>query len=147
MKFILIIDRDAEEQVTATVHTPSAFTAQLETLVQSYTGTDRITAFREDEIHLLPFSEIECITVIDGKTCAIDTHATQYRLKQRLYELEAMLPICFIRINKSTFANETKLSRFCATFSGGVDAVFQCGYREYVSRRCFAQIKRRFDKP
>jgi len=26
-----------------------------------------------------------------------------------------------------------------------VDAVFKCGYREYVSRRCFAQIKRRFE--
>ena len=27
-----------------------------------------------------------------------------------------------------------------------VDAVFKCGYKEYVSRRCFAQIKRRFEK-
>ena len=30
-------------------------------------------------------------------------------------------------------------------FSGGIDAVFACGYREYVSRRCFAEIKRRYE--
>ena len=145
MKFTLLIEPEAEEQVIATVRAPSAFSAQLEALVQTYNGTDRIAAFQEDEMHLLPFSEIECITVIDGKIYAIDAHATRYRLKQRLYELEQILPASFIRINKSTLANETKLSRFCATFSGGVDAVFQCGYREYVSRRCFAQIKRRFE--
>jgi len=31
------------------------------------------------------------------------------------------------------------------TYSGAVDAVFKCGYRDYVSRRCLAQIKRRFE--
>ena len=58
------------------------------------------------------------------------------RLKLRLYELEAMLPASFIRINKSALANEAHLERF---------TVFRSGYREYVSRRCFAEIKRRYD--
>ena len=82
---------------------------------------------------------------MDGKTTAIDEKGNRYRLRQRLYELEPLLPSSFIRINKSSFANETRLKEFTATFSGGVDAVFQCGYREYVSRRCFAQIKSRYD--
>ena len=83
--------------------------------------------------------------MLEGKTHAIDTQGRKYRLKQRLYELEPQLPSCFIRINKSSFANENRLERFAATFSGAVDAVFKCGYREYVSRRCFAAIRRRYD--
>ena len=51
----------------------------------------------------------------------------------------------FIRINKSALANEAHLERFTASFNGAVDAVFRSGYREYVSRRCFAEIKRRYD--
>ena len=94
----------------------------------------------------LTFGEIECITVLDGKTCAIDQHGKRYRLKLRLYELEEMLPSCFIRINKSAIANENRLDRFVPTFSGAVDALFKSGYREYVSRRCFAEIKRRYEK-
>ena len=145
MKFSLIIDKNQEEEVIVRVHNPSALTEQIEALVLAHNQTDRIAAYTEDELRILKFSQIECITVLEGKVTAIDTKGNHYRLKQRLYELEPLLPASFIRINKSSFANETRLKEFTATFSGGVDAVFQCGYREYVSRRCFAQIKRRYD--
>ncbi len=144
MKFKLIINKTIDEEVTATVHERSALTNQIEALVMQYAGTDRIAAYTEDDLKILLFSDIECITVLDGKTCAIDIHGKQYRLNQRLYELEALLPSSFIRINKSAIANENRLECFSASFSGAVDAVFKCGYKEYVSRRCFAEIKRRF---
>ena len=145
MKFTLIIDNKKDEEVIATVHAPSALTERIEQLVREYGGTHRIAARTEDDWKLLSFSEIECITVQDGRTYAIDSRGEKYRLKQRLYEVEAMLPASFIRINKSAIANEARLERFTAAFSGAVDAVFKCGYREYVSRRCFAEIKRRFE--
>ena len=145
MKFSLIIDKNQEEEVIIRAHNPSALTEQIEALILAHNQTDRITACTEDDIRILKFSQIECITVLDGKTTAIDTTGSHYRLKQRLYELEPLLPASFIRSNKSSFANESRLIEFTATFSGGVDAVFQCGYREYVSRRCFAQIKRRYE--
>ena len=145
MKFKLIIDKSREEEIVATVHDRSSLTEQIEALVMGYCGTDRIAAYGEDEIRMLPFRDIECITVLDGKTWAIDCRGNRFRLKQRLYELEQILPAAFIRINKSALANETRLERFAVCFSGAVDAVFQSGYREYVSRRCFAEIKRRYD--
>ena len=146
MNFKLIIDKNKEEEVTVTVHERSSLTEQIEALVMQHTGSDWIAAYTEDEMKQLSFADIECITVLDGKTYAIDAGNKRYRLKQRLYELEALLPTFFIRINKSTLANEKKIQRFAASFSGAVDAVFQCGYREYVSRRCFAEIKRRYDR-
>ena len=145
MKYKLIIDKSAEEEITAVVHAPSALTQQIENLVCSYTGSDCLKGYRNDEIRKLSFGEIECITIIDRKVIAIDTTGNQYRIQDRLRDLEGILPSYFIRINKSTLANEHRILRFDAAFGGGVDAVFGCGYREYVSRRCFAEIRRRYE--
>ena len=145
MKFTLNIDKTCDEEITATVHAPSELTERIEALVREYMGQDKLPVYTEDEMKMLPMAQIECITVIDGKTWAIDTSGKRYRLKGRLYEVETMLPSTFIRINKSALANTARLDRFAVCFTGAVDAVFQCGYREYVSRRCFADIKRRYD--
>ena len=145
MKYKLIIDKDAEEEIIAIVHTPSSLTQEIEDLVHSFSGTDFIIGHREEEKRKLSFGEIECITVIDRKVIAIDTKGNRFSLKDRLRELEDILPSYFIRINKSTLANEHRIQRFDAVFSGGVDAVFYCGYKEYVSRRCFAEIRRRYE--
>ena len=145
MKYKLIIDKDAEEEIVATVHAPSALTQQIENLIRQFSGADSILGCREDEMRRLPFSEIECVTVLSRKVIAIDSVGNHYRLQDRLRDLEAVLPSYFIRINKSTLANEQRIARFEAVFSGGVDAVFQCGYRDYVSRRCFAEIRRRYE--
>ena len=143
MKFKLIIDQEKDEEVIVTAKERSALIDEIEALISKH--TDRIPGYIDDNIKMLSVSEIECITVLDGKTYAIDSKNRQYRLKGRLYELEAALPSSFIRINKSALANEKALDRFAVTYTGAVDAVFKCGYREYVSRRCFAQIKRRFE--
>ena len=145
MKFRLIIDKEKDEEVVATVHDRTALIGEIEALIQKHTGTDRIPGYTGDHIKMLPVSEIECVTVLDGRTYAIDSKNRRYRLKLRLYELEAMLPSSFIRINKSSLACENALDRFTVTIAGSVDAVFKCGYTEYVSRRCFAQIKRRLE--
>ena len=145
MKYRLIIDKEAEEQITAVVHAPSALTQQIENLVCACSGSDYLMGRREDELRKLSFSEIECITILNRKVIAVDTKGDQYRIQDRLRDLEGMLPSYFIRINKSALANEHRIARFDAAFSGGVDAVFRCGYREYVSRRCFAEIRRRYE--
>ena len=145
MKYKLIINKDAEEEIIAIVHAPSSLTQQIENLVCSFSGVDCIMGYGEDEIRKLTFQEIECITILNRKVIAIDTSGNHYRVQDRLRDLEDILPSYFIRINKSTLANEHRILRFDAVFSGGVDAVFQCGYREYVSRRCFAEIRKRYE--
>ena len=145
MKFRLIIDKTQEEEVCITAHARTELTDRIENLVLQHSGSDRIAAYLGNDVKMLPLHKIECITVIAGKTIAIDRTGTRYLLKQRLYEVEELLPASFIRINKSAIANENHLERFAATITGGMDAVFKCGYREYVSRRCFSSIKRRYD--
>ena len=145
MKYKLIIDKNVEEEIIAIVHSTSSLTQQIEDLVCNYTGADSLMGYRDDEMRKLAFQEIECITIIERKVIAIDTEGTHYRSQERLRDLETVLPSYFSRINNSTLANEHRIRRFDVAFSGGVDAVFQCGYREYVSRRCFAEIRRRYE--
>jgi DNA-binding LytR/AlgR family response regulator len=145
MKYRLIIDKDAEEEIRIIARAPSPLTQQIEDLICNFSGQDAILGHREDEMRKLSFSEIECITVLERKVVAIDAAGNRYWVKDRLRDLEAVLPSYFIRINKSTLANEHRIVRFDAVFSGGVDAVFQCGYRDYVSRRCFGAIRRRYE--
>ena len=145
MKYKLIIDKDAEEEIIAIVRAPSTLTAQIEDLVRVFSGEDFLVGHRNDEMRKLSFGEIECITVLDRKVIAIDTNGNRYAIRERLRDLESVLPSYFIRINKSTLANEHSIRRFDAVFSGGIDAVFACGYREYVSRRCFSEIRKRYE--
>ena len=146
MKYKLIIDKSAQEEITVIAYAPSSLTQQIENLICNYLGADYITGYTDTEMRKLSVPDIECITVISRKVVAIDTQGNQYRLQERLRDLEDILPSYFIRINKSTLANEHCIVRFDAAFSGGVDAVFQCGYRDYVSRRCFAEIRRRYER-
>ena len=141
MKFELHINPDLEEAVYADVHSRSDFTERLEQLVMAYNGTDSITAYADGEMKVIGFNEVECVTVLDGKTLVIDTHGRQYKIRYKLYEAAKLLPSYFIKINKSTIANKKQIECFQAAFSGSVNVVFKSGYTDYVSRRCFAEIK------
>lgn len=143
MKFRLIVDPTAEESVVVTARRPSALTQSIEDLVLSDAGEDRIAVRDGDGLLWLAFREIECLTVSERRVVALAENGKRYRVSGSLAELEGRLPSYFLRINKSTIANEYAILRFCATFHGGIDAHFRCGYKDYISRRCYAEIKRR----
>ncbi len=143
MRFRLILDKNAEEEVCATVHERSPFIDELEGLVARHSGTDRLVGYADDERRLLHFEEVACVFVEAGKTYAVTREGDRFLLRQRLYEVEAALPGGFLRINKSAVGNVMGMERFTVSLTGAVDVIFQGGYRDYVSRRCFAAIKRR----
>ena len=143
MEFHLRVDPFATEEVRAVLHERTALADQLEELVRQYAGTDRIMGYARDGQKELRFCDIECVLTQAGKTYALDRHGERFLLKARLYEVERMLPECFFRINKSALANRERIERFTAAFSGAVNVRFQCGYQDYVSRRCFRAIKER----
>lgn len=140
MRFRVEIDPDREEEILARVHRRTELIDRIEVLVQ---GRDRLTGYTEDDWKELSFSEIECVLVQEDKTYAVDIRGERFRLKARLYELEALLPDSFLRINKSALANRERIDRFTVSFNGAVDVIFKSGYQDYVSRRCFRVIKER----
>jgi DNA-binding LytR/AlgR family response regulator len=146
MKFKLIIDKTKDEEIVITAHERTKLIDRIESIIIDNDDQSRLIAYNDEEIRLLDLSDIECITVLDGKTYAVNNLGEKLRLKKRLYELEEILPDDFIKINKSALANKNKIEKFTTAFSGAVDVVLKCGYVEYVSRRCFSDIKRRLMK-
>ena len=59
MKYKLVIDKDAEEEIVVTVHAPSSLTEQIENLVCSYSGTDSLMGYGENEMRRLSFGEMK----------------------------------------------------------------------------------------
>lgn len=143
MQFHLIIDKTATESITATVHTRSSLTDEIEGLVLAYSGDDRIVGYADGDMKLLRLGETDCFFVADGKTYAAAADGRTYLLRQRLCEVEARLPDAFVKINRGAVGQLSRIERFVGTFAGGVDARFYGGHREYVSRRCLSELKRR----
>ena len=146
MKFKLIIDETTDESVTVVAHKRSLLTDELENAVLRYSGNNEIFVYNDDEMKTVSFEKIECVSVLDGKCEIIVDDGRRYKINERLYEIEKRLPQYFIRINKSAIANEKAIEKFKTDFGGGVSVVFKCGYSDYVSRRCFAEIRRRYKK-
>ncbi len=144
MIFRVEIDKNSEESITAVIHKRTALIDEIEKLIMMDTVTDKIPGYLEDEIMMLDISEIECFYVESDKTFAVYADGKRYLIKKRLYELERILSGDFERINKSVIGNMRKVLRFKMHLSGAVDVIFKSGYEDYVSRRCFADLKRRY---
>lgn len=144
MIFKLQLDPDREEKITATVHRRTPLIDEIEKLVLQENITDQVPGYYEDEITMLDISQVECFYVEADKTYASYRSGQRYLIKKRLYELDNVLPADFERINKSAIANWKRISKFKVQLSGAVDVVFQNGYTDCISRRCFAELKRRY---
>ena len=144
MIFRLFIDRDKPEEVTATVHARTPLVDEIERLVLQDDVSDQIPGYIEDDILMLNVAQVEYFVVENEKTYAQYSDRKRYLVRTRLYELEKELPGNFERISKSALANWKAITRFKVQLSGAVDAVFKSGYVECISRRCFAELKRRY---
>ena len=146
MKFKLIIDKNAEECITAVCHERTPIIDQIESIIQKESNDNSIIGYANDEFKTIEFESIEVIYVEGGKTFAVLDDKRTYRVKLRLYEVESLLPTNFKKLSKSVIGNMKKIDRFSSTITGAVDAVFKCGRKEFVSRRCLAEIKRGLKK-
>lgn len=144
MKFRIIIDKEIEEEIIAKVHKKTHMIDEIEALVTGAGTADEIVGYDEDDIKLLKLYDIEAFYIEDGKTYAVYADKKKYRVKMHLYELEAILPNHFRKINKSNIANMKQIVRFKTSLNGAVDAEFKSGFSDYISRRCFAELKRRY---
>lgn len=144
MQFKMIIDKEKEEEVLAIVHEKTRLVEEIEALVQEAENRPRSMDTGRTISGCSPSRKSRSVYVEDGKTYARYSDGSRYQLKKRLYEVENILPSDFIRINKSAIANKKKIKRFKTAISGVVDVEFKSGHTEYVSRRCFADLRRRY---
>lgn len=143
MKFKLIIDQNQEEEIVATVKQRNSLVDYIQNLVEE--NENEIVGYLDNQIVKLNIYSIECIFTQDSKTYIAYEDKGIYQIKKRLYEIEKILPPAFIRINKSAIANTELITKYITTITGSVNVEFKSGYTDYVSRRCFAEIKRSYN--
>ena len=144
MNFKIFIDKEKEEEIVATVHKRTKLIDEIEALVVNENTANEIVGYDEDGIVILKLENIEAFYIENSKTYAVCTDKKRYRVKSALYELEKILPSNFKKLNKSNLANMKHIVRFKTLLNGAVDAEFKSGFTDYISRRCFAELKRRY---
>ena len=140
MKFRLVIDKSIDEEVVVYAHSESELTSEIKRLVEN--TPSHIMGFKNEEILPLVIGDINCFSVSDSKVYAL-TDNDRFFVKERIYELEAMLGEGFVKINQSCIANTKKILRFSASIGGALQVTFKNGYRDYVSRRQLKTVKKR----
>ena len=80
----------------------------------------------------------------DGEKIYGHTKDEAYEVKQKLYELEELLPIAFCRISKSTIVNAKQIYFFGEVLFSGTSTVnfYQTHKQVHVSRRYYQVFKK-----
>lgn len=146
MKFKLLINPHQDEIVQAQVHHQSSFSDELQAFVLSKGNSNQIAAYDDKDLIPLKLDQISMITILRDKTYAICLNQEKYHLKKRIYQLVEELPSYFWRINKSSIVNRYQIKRFEETQTAGVNILMKNGLTDYVSRRCFAKIRKEIDQ-
>lgn len=141
MKCTLIITDEHQEEVVIYARKRTKLTDDIEALVNG--SVPEIIGYGENQAVRLKTDEVTCFMVEDSKVYAL-TDKEKYQLKQRLYQLEEMLPNNFVKINQSCIANIRQIKKFDTSISGTLLIKFKNGYKDYVSRRQMKAVKERF---
>lgn len=140
MRFSFFIDKSREEEVIVFAHEENELVKDIQALVSGKSQT--LIGYTDNEAVVIEPSQTECFIVESNKVFAL-TGKDKYRLKERLYQLESILPDSFIKINQSCICNIKMIKKFDVSISGALTVIFKSGYRDYVSRRNVKTVKER----
>ena len=136
MKINIDVD-DSLQQDMITIHCRQ-ITDEILKLQQLLSGTQmgaqKISAYIDDTEYYVDVKTILFMEA-DGNYISIHTGKSIYRLRQKLYELEAILPRDFIRVSKSTIVNTEQISSIKKNITGASEISFRNSPKQaYASR-------------
>ena len=140
MKFKLFIDPKRDEEIQVYAHAESPLTDTLRRLAEG--EAEPLLGWKEKEFIPLEPEEIYCFFLENNRLYAV-TEREQWLVKQRLYQLEPLLPPTFVKLHQSCIANLKKVARFDGSLAGTLRVIFKNGRVDYVSRRQLKQVKER----
>ena len=141
----LRIEIDSELTETEIVIKAAALTdeiADLQRLLQE-TKAPRLIFYKGTGEYYLDLAEILFFET-DGEKIYGHTREEAYEVRQKLYELEEILPIAFCRISKSTIVNTKQIYSIEKSFSGTSTVNFYQTHKQvHVSRHYYQLLKER----
>ncbi len=142
VKYEIVIDPTGEECVTIRVHKKNETVEALISLLDQTQTHETLIGYEDGGCVPLELADVCCFIVEEGHVIAL-VGEHHYRIRRRLYQLEACLPRDFVKINQSAIANLRQVTRFDTTFGGSLCVHFRNGYRDFVSRRNLRHVKER----
>ena len=102
-----------------------------------------LTFYKDRSEYFVDVSEVLFFET-DGEKIYGHTREEAYEVRQKLYELEEILPIAFCRISKSTIVNTKQIYSIEKSFSGTSTVNFYQTHKQvHVSRHYYQLLKER----
>lgn len=118
------------------------YTEQVEQLMKQLKSTqlDTIDGYIGQEIYMLKITDIYFVYSEGGKTY-FQTDEEEYESKRKLYEMEEKFEKDFVRINKSTLVNMSKIVSLKMEKTGMMQIVMDNESTAHVSRKYLKGLK------
>ena len=106
----------------------------------------RVSFYKGNEEYYLPLEEVLFFET-EGEVVRAHTSSDVYLTRYRLYELENLLPLSFIRVSKSSIVNIQSIYSIKRELSSASLIAFAGTHKHvYVSRRYYASLKERMQR-
>ena len=144
MKYTLHIDPERDSEVIVYAQERNSFTDAIEQLVNAEKDyTPPLVGYIKDDIINIDPKDVFCFFIEDKKLYA-SLKRGDALIKKRLFEVEKLLGLDFIKINQSSIANLKLIDHFSVSLGASLTVHFKNGRRDYVSRRHLKAVKERF---
>lgn len=142
MKITIVdIKPEEEEELIVRCHT---LTDELMQCLKNFRQNgvrQRLKLYKDNGLFLADPGDIYYFESVDDRVFAYGKTEV-YEVRQRLYELEALLPEAeFFRAGKSSIVNLTKIRSVTPAFSGRLEALLKNGEKVIISRQYVAVLK------
>ena len=145
MKLTTVISEDEEIVIKCKARTGKII--DIEAAIQGILrGGGELSLYLGDREYLISKSDILFFQT-EGKKVFAHTATGMYQAKYKLFELEDLLPSCFLRISKSTIANVSLISSIRRELTGNGEITFSgCGKKAYFSRSYYGLLRNKIDE-
>ncbi len=109
-------------------------------------GVTGLACYKDGAEYYFSLSEVLFFET-EGDVVYAHTRNDSYKIKQRLYELEELLPKSFVRASKSSIVNTARIHSVRKNLTASSLVEFpRTSKRIYVSRRYYPELKARLDE-
>jgi DNA-binding LytR/AlgR family response regulator len=135
------------EEIVIRCREPSKLIRALESAIEvALRGENEITLLSEGTEYFISKSCILFFESSEGKVFAHTADAI-YTAPFKLFELEELLPPCFVRISKSTIANVSEIAYLRRELVGNGEMGFRaCDKKVYFSRAYYKLLQYKIDE-
>lgn len=141
MELEIKVNKDVEsERIVIYAKQMSDELQQLIKQIDKILDETKLYGIKDDEIYPLNIEKMVRFYTENKQIYAEDS-SNKYKVDKRLYELEALLPVNFLRISQSEIINIRYIKKLKQELNGFIKISFSNGVTTYSSRRYVKKIK------